>query len=142
MLGFIKNLISPVKNTIGFEDIVFSIKNKSSILINTLSHTEQGCLIYTTIPYEKEETIMNEMIENHNTHIRIFLYGKNASDESVEKKHKQLASLGFTQVYIYNGGLFEWLLLQDIYGSSEFPTTTKCIDLLLYRPPPRFSHLS
>ena len=26
-------------------------------------------------------------------------------------------------VYIYPGGLFEWLLLQDIYGSEDFPTT-------------------
>jgi len=38
------------------------------------------------------------------------------------------------QVYIYKGGLFEWMLLQDIYGEDEFPTTSKQMDILLYRP--------
>jgi len=141
MLGFITNLISPTKNTIGFEDVVFSIKSQSVILINTLSTMEQACLIYRTLPYDKEDSIMNKMIENNKTNDRILLYGKNSTDESVDKKYKQLVSLGFTQVYIYTSGLFEWLLLQDIYGTTEFPTTAKCSDLLLYRVPPRFSQL-
>jgi hypothetical protein len=141
MLGFITNLISPTKNIIGFEDVVFSIKNHSAILINTLSIIEQTCLICTTIPYDKEDIIMNQMIENNQLNNRILLYGKNTTDESVDKKYKQLLSLGFTQVYIYTGGMFEWLLLQDIYGTTEFPTTMKCKDLLLYRPLRMFSHL-
>ena len=37
------------------------------------------------------------------------------------------------QAHIYIGGLFEWLLLQDIYGDDEFPTTTKIIDILKYK---------
>jgi hypothetical protein len=28
----------------------------------------------------------------------------------------------------------EWLLLQDIYGADEFPTTSKLLDILQYRP--------
>ena len=32
------------------------------------------------------------------------------------------------------GGLFEWLLLQDMYGSDEFPTTNKELDVLKYKP--------
>jgi hypothetical protein len=32
------------------------------------------------------------------------------------------------------GGLFEWLMLQDIYGSDEFPTTKKELDILKYKP--------
>ena len=43
-------------------------------------------------------------------------------------------SLGFINVYMYSGGLFEWLLLQDIYGDEEFPTTKKDIDILKYKP--------
>jgi hypothetical protein len=42
-------------------------------------------------------------------------------------------SLGFINIYLYNGGLFEWLLLQDIYGDDNFPTTKKNIDLLKYK---------
>jgi len=49
------------------------------------------------------------------------------------KKYRQLVDLGFSNVYIYTGGLFEWLLLQDIYGSTEFPTTTKELDILKFK---------
>jgi hypothetical protein len=43
-------------------------------------------------------------------------------------------SLGINDVYVYSGGMFEWVLLQDIYGVSEFPTTAVVKDLLVYRP--------
>ena len=49
------------------------------------------------------------------------------------KKQTQLKSLGFSQVYVYIGGMFEWLLLQDIYSQSEFPTTTKELDILKFK---------
>ena len=39
----------------------------------------------------------------------------------------------FTNVFIYPGGLFEWLLLQDIYGFDDFPTTKKERDHLKYK---------
>jgi enhancing lycopene biosynthesis protein 2 len=35
---------------------------------------------------------------------------------------------------VYTGGLFEWLLLQDIYGTQEFLTTKKELDLLKFKP--------
>ena len=41
------------------------------------------------------------------------------------KKYRQLVDLGFSNVYIYTGGLFEWLLLQDIYGSTNFQQPQK-----------------
>ena len=50
-------------------------------------------------------------------------------------------SLGFYNVYLYNGGLFEWLLLQDIYGFDEFPTTKKELDILKYKPKSGFTLL-
>jgi hypothetical protein len=30
--------------------------------------------------------------------------------------------------------MFEWLLLQDIFGEKEFPTTKKELDVLKYKP--------
>ena len=63
----------------------------------------------------------------------IIIYGKNANDESSEKKYQQIQKLGFLYVFLYSGGLFEWLLLQDIYGKEEFPTTTYTLDLLKYK---------
>ena len=42
--------------------------------------------------------------------------------------------LGFVNVYIYIGGLFEWLCLQDIYSKEEFPTNIYERDILKYKP--------
>jgi hypothetical protein len=105
------------------------------LIINTLNISEQDCLIYGTLLYEKEEQIINNLIETGDKNHVIIIYGKNSSDESPEQKYNQLIKYGFKQVYIYNGGLFEWLLLQDIYSFQEFPTTSLCKDILMYRCP-------
>ena len=139
MLDFIQSLIGkPPIIYIGFEDMKISIRNTSQhIIINTLSSMDQSCLIYGTIPIEKEESIINEILNRgHKDNFTILLYGRNSTDESVDKKRKQLVALGFNRVYIYAGGLFEWLLLQEIYSASEFPTTAECKDILRFRAPP------
>jgi len=82
-----------------------------------------------------EEHIINEMIYDlHSPDKKIIIYGRNDNDETAESKGKQLLQLGLKYVYIYKGGLFEWLLLQDIYGTIAFPTTTRVLDLLKYKP--------
>jgi hypothetical protein len=125
---------NPLKK-LTFEDIQYAIRNKSDfVLINTLPISEQNCLILSTIPYEIEEKTINELLNNYMLkEKKIIIYGKNTNDDTVEKKHKQICSLGFTDVYIYLGGLFEWMLLQDIYGKIEFPTTNKVLDILKYK---------
>jgi|LauGreSBDMM110SN_4_FD.fasta_scaffold10763_4 hypothetical protein len=114
-----------------FEQIQYHIKNKS-ILINTLDANNQSCLISGTISIEEEIKLLNHYLKTNKT-ILIIIYGKNNSDLSVLKKHKQLLSLGFTNIALYLGGLFEWLLLQDVFGQEHFPTTTKTIELLNYK---------
>jgi hypothetical protein len=114
-----------------FEKIQYHIKNKS-ILINTLDANNQSCLISGTISIEEEIKLLNHYLKTNKT-ILIIIYGKNNSDLSVLKKHKQLLSLGFTNIALYLGGLFEWLLLQDVFGQEHFPTTTKTIELLNYK---------
>lgn len=116
-----------------FDDIQYIIKNKNGILINTLNKNEQNCLIQSTISCDIEENIINSLIKKDKSE-NIILYGMNCNDNSVIKKYEQLIQFGFTNVYIYSGGLFEWLCLQDIYGSDEFPTTKKELDLLKYKP--------
>ena len=117
---------------VGFEDIQYVIKHKKRnyILINTLTITEQNCLIPDTIAIKDEEAIINKHL---NKNIHIIIYGKNANDESIFKKYEQLLTLGCSSVFVYTGGLFEWLLLQDIYGKEEFPTTSDELDILKYR---------
>jgi hypothetical protein len=123
-------------NKIGFEDIQIIIRNPETyLLINTLPDTEQKCLITNTVNSSQEESLINHHLKT-NRLIKIAIYGRNSVDESIFKKHKQLIELGFTNVYIYVGGLFEWLILQDIYGFQEFPTTKKELDFLKYRAKP------
>lgn len=120
---------------INFEDIQYVIKNpESHLLINTLSECQQDCLIPNTVNITQEEIIINKLIKNGNKNVNIIIYGTNANDEKIYKKSQQLITLGFHNVYIYVGGMFEWLILQDIYGDKEFPTTTKQLDLLKYKP--------
>ena len=76
-------------------------------------------------------------LQQLNTHI--IIYGRNCNDESIYKKYSQLLCLGFINVYIYTGGLFEWLCLQDIYSADLFPTTARELDILKYKPRSLFS---
>ena len=121
-------------NKISFEDIQIAIKNPELyLIINTLPLNEQNCLIIGTLDANIEEQTINKYLkENYN--VRIIIYGKNCNDETTEKKYKQLITMGFYNVHIYNGGLFEWLLLQDIYGNDIFPTTKKDLDILKFKP--------
>jgi len=85
---------------------------------------------------------MNDLVNQYDFKSkRIIIYGKNSSDTTIEKKCDQLLGLGFVHVFIYAGGLFEWLLLQDIYGEGEFPTTKKTLDILKYKPSRSFGGL-
>ena len=118
---------------VNFEDLQEIQYSNNSILINTLLVDEQHCLIRKTINFKDEETIINNLL-NSKTKEKIFIYGKNTNDESIYKKYNQLLQLGFQEIYIYPGGLFEWLCLQDIYGEESFPTTKKELDILKYKP--------
>jgi hypothetical protein len=120
---------------INYEDIQYILKNpEGHILINTLSHSEQLCLITNTININNEENVINNCIKRGLKDIKIIIYGKNSNDEKIYTKYNQLTALGFYNVYIYTGGLFEWLMLQDIYNEKEFPTTKKELDILKYKP--------
>lgn len=124
-------------NKLTFEDVQFAIEHKEQfILINTLPTTEQSCLIKTTLYHNEEEPMINKLLQRYGlVEQKIIIYGRNNMDETITTKYDQLTNLGFQMVYIYVGGLFEWLILQDIYGKDEFQTTTYTLDLLKYKPP-------
>jgi rhodanese-related sulfurtransferase len=126
---------------VNFEDIQNVVNNniKNVLIINTLENTSEAqyCILPGTISYANEEKIINNYL-NDNKQIRIIIYGKNVNDISIYKKYTQLVELGFENVYVYPGGMFEWLLLQDIYGDDLFKTTTKELDILKYKPANQF----
>lgn len=129
-------------NKINFEDIQDVIKNKNNyILISTLEPSLQNCLIKETIPLEKEEALINELIQQKKMSKAIVIYGKNANDESIYNKYDQLIKLGFSNVFLYCGGMFEWLMLQDIFGDDIFLTNKKELDFLKYKSNQIFNKL-
>ena len=129
---------------INYEDVQMACKhsyhnnnndgnNNKYAIINTLDPLYQTCLIPNTIPIAEEEEIVNDIITNSKK-TKIIIYGLNSNDEKVYSKYEQLIKLGIKHVYIYNGGMFEWLLLQDVYGRELFPTTSRELDILKYKP--------
>ena len=108
-------------NKINYEDMQHIVQHPEiHVLINTLSENEQHCLIPNTLNINQEEPFINKLIQSGKPDVKIIIYGKNCNDERIYKKQQQLIS-------------FEWLCLQDIYGSIDFPTTKKELDLLKYK---------
>jgi len=105
----------------------------STLIINTLPESLQHCLIKTTLDIRFEERIVNAFIHKK-PDIMIIVYGKNSNDITILHKYEQLVKLGFTNVHIYTGGIFEWMLLYEIYGKDLFKITKYEIDILRYRP--------
>ena len=94
---------------------------------------KQECLIPNTLSIDKEESYINELLKlDLDRHIVI--YGTNTNDLIIYEKYDQLVKIGFKNISIYQGGMFEWLCLQDIYSDDLFPTTKKEIDILKYKP--------
>jgi hypothetical protein len=119
-----------ISNRISFEDMQYA--QTHHLIISTLSSSEQDLLISHTINYEREIAAVENAIKHKQP---IIVYGKHANDPTIYKKCEQIKKLGGV-VYLYTGGLFEWLLLQDIYGPENFKTTqtSRTIDILKYKP--------
>ena len=111
----------------------YNNNNNKYAIINTLDPMYQTCLIPNTVPIAEEEEVINDVITNSKK-TKIIIYGLNSNDEKVYSKYEQLVKLGVKHVYIYTGGMFEWLLLQDVYGRELFPTTSRELDILKYKP--------
>jgi len=131
MWGFLMGNKQSIKK-IGFEDVQYILEHKKRhyLLISTLMITNQTCLIPGTISANEEVSIINKHLSKNTS---IIVYGANANDCRIFKKYEQLLTLGFSSVFVYTGGMFEWLLLQDIYGNDSFPTTSDELDILKYR---------
>jgi hypothetical protein len=142
---------APVVQKIGFDDVLYMINQAKTaagnrfIIINTMSAVDQDFLIRRTISYQIEESRINEILDDFRTDLDqyiIVVYGRNCADDTVERKYQQLAKLGFRNVYVYYGGMFEWLLLQDVYGEDCFPVDSiggVKKDPLSFAPSVRFS---
>jgi len=116
---------------INFQDMQYCVNNTDYVIINTFKSND-NCVIKNTINIKDETELLNKYLSN-DINKKIIIYGMNSNDNTIIKKYNQLISLGFKNVYLYTGGLFEWLLLQEIYGSDEFETNNYEIDFLKYK---------
>lgn len=145
-LGTSSNTIKRV----GFDDVLYIIKQinglskRNYLLINTMSTSDQDVLIQNTVSFQIEESRINEILDDFRKDINqyvIVVYGRNCTDNTVDRKYHQLWKLGFRNIYVYYGGMFEWLLLQDVYGEDYFPvesTGNAKKDPLRYSPEMQF----
>lgn len=118
---------------ISFEDMLYSIKNNYTIL-TTLTINECENIIEGTVTPNKEEDLINKLIDKYELNEPIIIYGRNTCDMEVMIKYKNLKTFGFTNIFIYRGGMFEWMMLQDIYGNDVFITTKNELDILKFKP--------
>lgn len=118
-------------NKINFEEMIKAIANNDIIKISTLEINNQNCLIKGTLNPEEEIKELNINLKNAKNK-RVIIYGINCNDIKIEKKYIQIKSLGYVNTSIYLGGMFEWLLLQEVYGNEMFPTTSQELDILRY----------
>jgi 3-mercaptopyruvate sulfurtransferase SseA len=89
--------------------------------------------------FVEEEAVMNQWIASYKHYTQtVIVYGKHGADIAVDRKYQQLTGLGFREVYVYAGGMLEWMLLQDVFGATEFPTTSKTTDILRFQAPSVF----
>ena len=119
--------------TCNYEDIQRGIENKNRIMIHIMDN--DALLISGTILIDKETATINRLLNDREYDTNIIVYGKNTDDyERLNKKRNQLIMLGFRNVWVYLGGLFEWILLQDVFGKIQFPTTNVVRDIISYAP--------
>lgn len=118
---------------INYEDVQRASKGDGFTIISTLPPTRQGCLITGTVQCGQEEALLNDMMKTSQA-TKIIVYGLNCNDDTIYGKYDHLRKCGFSSVYLYVGGLFEWLCLQDIFGNELFGTTEAEDDLLKYQP--------
>jgi rhodanese-related sulfurtransferase len=121
---------------VNFDDIIMISLKNNYILIHVMEKEDEDLLIKGTLSINEEIEKMNSLLSSEKMNVTIVIYGKNTDDVSkVIGRYRQLNDMGFSNVYVYLGGLFEWLLLQEIYGNDEIKTNNICKkNILDYKP--------
>lgn len=121
---------------VNFDDVIMISLKNTHILIHVMEKEDQELLIKNTLLIDEEIERINSILSFRKMDVTIVIYGKNTDDISkVIGKYRKLCDMGFSNVYVYLGGLFEWLLLQEIYGNDEIKTNNICNkNILDYKP--------
>lgn len=114
--------------------------NTGKTIIHIMDVADELILIKGTLKAHQEVDQINNWLSNNTFHNDIYIYGySNADFNKLLQRQKQLHGLGFKHVYIYFGGMFEWLLLRDVFGETEFlldgVIKGAVVDILKYNKP-------
>lgn len=131
---YIMGNTASIQNIANFEDVQKFVLAADCVILNVMDAADQDTLILKTLSAEAEADVINRLIDEGEFDRKILVYGRNGGDvEKVLTKQRKLMNYGFVEVYVYLGGLFEWVLLQDIYGGELFRTTRSVADILRYK---------
>ncbi len=117
------------------------LSSNPTILIHAMKIEDEHILIHKTLTATEEVDKINLLISEHNFEQNIIIYGYSHMDlQALLLKKQKLHAYGFDNVFIYLGGMFEWLLLRDVYGEIEFPVDglakgSVFLDILKYAKP-------
>lgn len=106
---------------IGSTDFIKLLSTGRVMLFNGLKKQYHSCVIPGTIPYPDMRKSIKTITLEHIPIVYCANYSCNASHKFAEKKLNHLDT-----VYIYSGGILEWLLLQKKYGKKKYPTNGDC----------------
>ena len=124
---------------VSYETVLALSGSIDVVVISTLPETLQECLIPGTTPCVREEKHVNGILEQKRQGLyTVIVYGANHLDATVERKCAQMRKMGFRSVHAYTGGMFEWLLLHEVYGEENFgveqSSRSGVPDILAFRP--------
>ncbi len=119
-----------VQSTAGFGERVTlvgpnTISNPPTplLLLAAPSVDAQPWRIHGTLSADEEERQINRLVEhgskNSGTPKHIVYYGLNSTDTSPETQARKLMSHGL-KASVYRGGLFEWILLRELFGETVY----------------------
>lgn len=93
------------------------------LLLAAPSVDTQPWRIHGTLSADEEERQINRLVErgskNEDRPKHIVYYGLNSTDTSPETQARKLMSHGL-EASVYRGGLFEWVLLRELFGETVY----------------------
>lgn len=102
-----------------------TITNPSAtlLLLAAPSVDTQPWRIHGTLSADREEHQINRLVEygskNGEATKHIVCYGLNSTDATPETQARKLARHGL-EASVYRGGLFEWVLLRELFGETVY----------------------
>lgn len=85
-----------------------------------------------TVDGDKANQVLDKCLREDPSKLVVF-YGLNSTDSAPLHRWNNATQLGLENAHVYCGGMFEWLILGELYGNDMFPVTSIQDDLLKFK---------